>query len=87
MFFILSGINIYEIGVYLNYANKFFKWINNSFENFNLKEDLEKKLRSLISNVVVPKSLFEEILPRWNIDVSFVDMTNLENVKNKIRKN
>ncbi|MFW5873069.1 MAG: methionine gamma-lyase [Bacillota bacterium] len=32
-------------------------------------------------------SLFSELLPRWNIEVSFVDMSDLENVKNAIKDN
>ena len=32
-------------------------------------------------------SLFEDMLPRWNIDVSFVDMTDLDNVRREMCDN
>lgn len=32
-------------------------------------------------------SLFEEILPRWNIEVSFIDMTDMNNLRDEIRDN
>jgi len=32
-------------------------------------------------------SLFSELLPKWNIEVSFVDMSDLENVKDAIKDN
>ena len=32
-------------------------------------------------------SLFEEMLPRWDIEVSFIDMTDLDNLKDEIKDN
>ena len=32
-------------------------------------------------------SLFEEMLPRWNVEVSFVDMTELDNVRREMQDN